>query len=290
MVHIHYFDYFSAVPWLARTQGVNTVVFEQLNSGLLKARAWRRRLIQLRATVATYPITRVIAISDFIKQLLVESGVDEAKIRVRYLGVDTQRFSPNPAAREDLVRAYNIQPDEIVVSTIAFLRPFKDPDTIVKACGILEQRGVKVRMFVAGDGAMLGELKELAVKCGVAERTHWLGFCPDPTSLLQASDIFVLASIGEAFGFVLCEAMACGVPVVGSRIGAIPEVVEEGRTGFLATPQDPMAFAEAIERLAKDQQSRRRMGLNGIERVRANFDVNLYVRNTLQIYESLSRT
>jgi glycosyltransferase involved in cell wall biosynthesis len=105
--------------------------------------------------------------------------------------------------------------------------------------------------------------------------------------LLQASDIFVLASVGEAFGLVLAEAMACGVPVVGSRSGAIGELVEDGRTGLLATPLDAGSFAAAIERLIADPARRRAMGLAGLERVRRRFTVEREVQETMRIYEDL---
>ena len=135
---------------------------------------------------------------------------------------------------------------------------------------------------------MLAELQQLAVELGVSERIHWLGYCGDPASLLQASDIFVLASTGEAFGLVLAEAMACGVPVVGSRSGAIPEIVEDGVTGLLVTPRDATSFADAIEKLARDEKLRRQMGASGLARVREKFSLEIDAENTLRIYDALS--
>jgi glycosyltransferase involved in cell wall biosynthesis len=109
----------------------------------------------------------------------------------------------------------------------------------------------------------------------------------DPLSLLQASDIFLLATVGEAFGLVLAEAMACGVPVVGSRAGAIPEVVEDGETGLLVTPRSAEAMADAIEILARDEPKRSRMGQAAIESVHNNFTLEKTVAETLKIYDSL---
>jgi glycosyltransferase involved in cell wall biosynthesis len=109
----------------------------------------------------------------------------------------------------------------------------------------------------------------------------------DPSTLLQASDIFVLASVGEAFGLVLAEAMACGLPVVGSRSGSLIEVVEDGNTGLLSTPLDAVAFADAIERLSRDVPRRKEMAARGIERVKTHFTVDLAVVKTIDIYESL---
>src|SRR6185312_3489411 len=150
-------------------------------------------------------------------------------------------------------------------------RPFKNPRVLVETCNELKKRNIRARLFVAGDGELLPGLRELSKKLELEDRIHWLGNVADPKSLLQASDIFVLASTGEAFGLVLTEAMACGVPVVGSRSGAIPEIVEDQHTGILAAPRDENSFADALEKLSQDQELRKRFGLNGLERVKKEF-------------------
>lgn len=287
LVHIVFFDYFTPVAWLARLQGVKTIVYEMQNGGVFRATSWKRTLIHVRNRVMTAPVSRVIAISEYIKGQLVEGGLSEAKIIVRYLGVDTSRFTPDLVLRERWAKDFAIGPDEIVLSTVSYLRPIKSPEIIVQACGMLATRGVPMRLFVAGDGEMLEELKELSQRLGIADRTHWLGLVRDPTSLLQASDLFLLATVGEAFGLVLAESMACGVPVVGSRAGAIPEVVEDGRTGVLVTPRDPVALANAIEGLARDPDLRMRMSRDAVTRVRQSFTLELAVEATIRIYDDL---
>jgi glycosyltransferase involved in cell wall biosynthesis len=206
---------------------------------------------------------------------------------VRYLGVDTERFAPNRQAREQWAERFAIRPDEVILSTVSYLRPFKNPHVLIEACRELRERNVPVRLLVAGDGDMLGDLKALARRLGVEDRVHWLGNVSDPQTLLQGSDIFVLASVGEAFGLVLAEAMACGVPVVGSRSGSLSEVVEDGRTGILARPLAAGAFADAIDRLARDGPRRGQMADRAIDRVRTHFTVNIAVLKTVDIYESL---
>jgi glycosyltransferase involved in cell wall biosynthesis len=287
MVHVCFFDYFSLVPWLTRLQGPRRIVYEELNSGMLRATSWKRRLLQLRTLITTLPISRVIAVSDFVKEDLVKRGISPERIVVRHLAADEKRFSPDPGARLRWAAEYGIQPGELILSSVTLLRPFKSPETLVEACGVLARRGVRARLFVAGDGAMLEGLKELSRRLGVAERIHWLGFCRDPAGLMQASDVFLLASIGEAGGFVLSEAMGCGVPIVGSRSGVIGECVEEGHTGLLATPKDPESFAAAIEKLARDEGLRRSMAENSRARMLKHFTVDRNVGETLRIYESV---
>gem|GEM_PF-803974 len=287
MAHVCFFDYFSFVPWIARLNGLNHVVYEELNSGMMTATSWKRKLLQLRTLLMSWPMIRIIAVSDFVKQDLVRRGIAADRIDVRYLAADEERFKPDPAARQEWASKYSIAPDELIMSSVTLLRPFKSPETLVEASALLKQRGVKARLFVAGDGSMLNDLKALSEKLNASDRIHWLGFCRDPTSLLQASDVFLLASVGEAGGFVLSEAMACGTPIIGSRSGVISECVDEGKTGLLATPKDAGSFADAIEKLARDEPLRKAMRVNSRDRMLGNFTTDINVENTMRIYASL---
>jgi glycosyltransferase involved in cell wall biosynthesis len=287
VAHIVFFDYFSALPWIARLSGIRRVVYEMQNSGEFRARSWKRALLRFRTQVMTYPTRRVIASSAFVKEQLVNAGVEEAKVTVRYLGVNTERFIPDPGARTRWAEQFSVGPNELILSTVSYLRPFKHPEVLVQACHELAARGIPVRLFVAGDGEMLPDLRTLSARLGVADRICWLGNVAEPKALLQASDIFLLASVGEAFGLVLAEAMACGVPIVGSRSGSLTEVVEEKETGLLAPSHDAAAFADSVEQLARDGRLRKDMGHRALERVRQNFTVDRDAEGTLETYALL---
>ena len=286
-VHIIFFDYFRAVAWITKLAGGKSIVYEMQNGGVFRARTWKRLLIQARNRIMTAPFVRIIAISDYIKGQLIEGGIPADKIAVRHLGIDTARFRPNASQRECLAKRFGVKPGEIILSTVSYLRPIKNPQIIVQACGELAKRGVGAHLFVAGDGEMLSELKQLSSELGIADRVHWLGLVPDPTELLQASDVFLLATVGEAFGLVLAESMACGVPVVGANAGAIPEVVKDAETGLLVEAWSASALADGIEKLAKNPSLQRRMSQQAIEHVANNFTLPKAVDETLEIYRQL---
>jgi glycosyltransferase involved in cell wall biosynthesis len=287
MAHICFFDYFSFMPWIARLNGLQHIIYEELNSGMMTATSWKRKLLQMRTVMMSWPMSRVIAVSNFVKQDLVKRGISADRIDVRYLAADEERFKPDPAARAEWARKYSLAPDELMMSSVTIFRPFKSPETLVEAAAILKQRGVKTRLFMAGDGYMLSDLKAMSEKLNVSDRIEWLGFCADPRSLLQASDVFLLASIGEAGGFVLSEAMGCGTPIIGSRSGVISECVVEGKTGLLATPKNAASFADAIETVAQDESLLKTMRVNSRERMLSGFTTDINVENTLRIYASL---
>jgi glycosyltransferase involved in cell wall biosynthesis len=287
LTHVCFFDYFSFIPWIARLNGLQHIIYEELNSGMITATSWKRKLLQLRTHLMSWPMSRVIAVSNFVKQDLVNRGISADRIDVRYLAADEERFKPNPAARAEWESKYSLAPDELMMSSVTLLRPFKSPETLVEAAAILKQRGVKARLFMAGDGDMLPDLKAMGERLNAADRIEWLGFCRDPRSLIQASDAFLLASVGEAGGFVLSEAMGCGTPIIGSRSGVISECVVEGKTGLLATPKNAASFADAIEKFAKDEPLRKAMRVNSRERMLSGFTTDINVDNTMRIYASL---
>jgi glycosyltransferase involved in cell wall biosynthesis len=289
-VHIAFFDYFSLIAWLARLNGVRCIVYHARNGGLLRARSWRKVLLRLRTRVMTYPVTRVIAVSEYLKDLLIEAGLPEKKIVVVYHGIDLRCFAPAPDARVKLVTEFAIQPSEVILVTVGDLKPIKNPQVLVEACSELSRRRVGVRLFVVGDGEMKLELIALSSALGVADRIHWLGHRADPARLLQGCDIFLLASVGEAFGLVLPEAMACCLPVVASRSGGIVEIVEDRKTGVLVPPMNVQAFADAIQSLAVDEGLRREMGLRALERARREFDVERCIDETARIYACFKQT
>ena len=286
-VHIRFFDYFSAVPWMARLRGVRHILFTEANSGEWKSTSWKAHLVRLRARVACRPLTRVIAISEFIKTRLICLGVEEDRITVVYNGVDTDRFRPDPAARLRLCESVPVEPGEFLLTTAATLLPWKHNDVTLKACSLLKLRGVPFRLFIAGEGPLREELQTLSQELGIADRVYWLGQYPWPERLFQACDVFVLSSTGEAFGNVLAEAMACGAPVVGSDSGAIGEIVENGVTGSLTEPLSPTRLADALQDLAADPARRREMGRRGLERVRERFAMDIAVRQTIGVYEDI---
>jgi glycosyltransferase involved in cell wall biosynthesis len=287
LAHVCFFDYFSFVPWIARVNGLQHIIYEELNSGMMTATSWKRKLLQLRTVLMSWPMSRVIAVSNFVKQDLVMRGIAADRIDVRYLAADEERFKPNPNAREEWASKYSLAPDELMMSSVTLLRPFKSPQTLVEAAAILKQRGVKARLFMAGDGDMLPDLKAMGERLNASDRIEWLGFCRDPRSLIQASDAFLLASVGEAGGFVLSEAMGCGTPIIGSRSGVISECVVEGKTGLLATPKNAASFADEIEKFAADESMRKAMRVNSRERMLNGFTTDINVDNTMRIYASL---
>ena len=284
---IEFFTYFDPVAWIARINGVRHIVFTESNSGLMRSRSWKAALLRLRAALVTAPVKRFVAISGFVRRQMLQLGLADDRLSVIHKGIDLQRYQPDGGARRKLVEQYGIRNNEIILGTVTILRRFKHPEVILQACGLLQLQGVPFRLFVGGDGELRPEMEALAEKLGIAGRVHWLGYVQRPEEFIRSWDVFLLASEGEAFGFVLLEAMSCGIPVIAAASGAIPEVVDDGRTGLLAPVLDARAMAEAIRSLARDESRRCAMAAACLERVREHFTVEGAVQKTLNVYESM---
>ncbi len=155
------------------------------------------------------------------------------------------------------------------------------------ACAQLSKRGVAVRFFMIGSGPLRTELEARGQALGIADRVHWLGHILDPVPILQACDIFTMASVGEGFGLALAEAMACGAAAIATRSGALAEIVEDGVSGLLVPPRDVSALADAIQKLAENERLRHEMAQRGMERVQHNFSTDASIEKIMKVYDSM---
>jgi glycosyltransferase involved in cell wall biosynthesis len=161
------------------------------------------------------------------------------------------------------------------VASVARLVSFKGIDTLVEAAALLAVRRPGLRVVVLGGGPLEADLRALAERRGVADVVRFLGFREDDRDvvrLLANADVFCLPTRREGLGIAFVEAMAMGLPVVGPAMPPITSVVDDGRTGLLVTPDDPAAYAEALDRLLGDAELRRRLGDEGRRRAHALFD------------------
>lgn len=135
-----------------------------------------------------------------------------------------------------------------------------------------------------GEGPQEKNLREIVKEEGIGGSVIMPGFRDDVARLLNTLDVFVFPSLAEALGTAILEAMAMKKPVVGSQVGGIPEIVEEGRTGYLVDPEDPRAIAERVIHLLRNAELRRKMGLEGRKFVEAHYDARLMVQRLEKLY------
>jgi phosphatidylinositol alpha-1,6-mannosyltransferase len=197
--------------------------------------------------------------------------------------VNTDRFRPDPVTRDTVRRARRVA-DRFVLIAIGQLIPEKGMDVAIRA---LPRLPPEVVLWIVGAGPQGDALRELAKSLGLANRVELLGLQRDVGPLLQAADALVCPSRwAEAAGLVNLEAQACGLPVLGSRTGGIPEYLEEGRSGFLFEPERPEELAALVLRLVNDPGLRRGMGEAARELALRRFSPEARLPELLDLYRN----
>jgi glycosyltransferase involved in cell wall biosynthesis len=286
IMHLQFTGFIGPYPWLAKLFGVKKVFFTDQSSrpeGYVTPRAalWRRA----GTRIVNYPLDRVVCISDYVRGSWVTFDVLPADRFVRiYNSVDASRCAADGSA---LRRQYGIPEDRQVVLQVSWVIPEKGFDDLLAAARLVVDRNPGVHFLMAGEGADRPRLMAETVKAGLENHITWTGIVANPieSGLYAAADVVCQVSRWEeAFGYVIAEALASRRPVIGTRVGAIPELVRHGQTGFLVERRDPAEIAARILDLLSDPGLRREMGEAGRRLALEEFDQRTNVARLIELY------
>jgi L-malate glycosyltransferase len=209
--------------------------------------------------------------------------VDGARVRVVHDAIDPDRFGA--AVRTGRLRAeQQVPPGVPLIGTVAALSAEKDPHTFVATAARLVAEGRDARFVLVGEGPLRAEVEAHARRRGLEGRFAVTGFRPDLPQLLPDLDVFLFTSAQEGLGTSILDAQVCGVPVVATAAGGIPEAVLDGVTGLLAPVGDSAALAAAVVRVLDDAALRERLVLAAARRVRSSFTAARMAELTLAVY------
>ncbi len=230
----------------------------------------------------------LIAVSRSTKKAWVRRyRVNPAKITVIHNGIDVRRFRPGrPAA--DVRRELGIPAECRVLGVTGRLHPVKGHTYLLQALPDVVRQHPDVRLVLIGDGNLRAVLEEEVARLCLQEVVHFAGHRSDVADITNVYDIAVLPSLQECMPFAALEAMALGKPVVASRCGGIPELVQDGSTGLMVERRKPGMLAGAILKLLENPSLVRAMGDAGQQRVRAEFSVSEMLEKTFALYDVLA--
>jgi N-acetyl-alpha-D-glucosaminyl L-malate synthase BshA len=228
----------------------------------------------------------VTAVSRFLRQMTLDEFQIKNGIEVIYNFIDLADYCPSRAYKD---RAAFAQADERILLHVSNFRPVKRVLDVVR---IFERvnRDVPSVLLMVGEGPERSSAQALARRLGIQERVRFLGTQEGVQELAAMADVFLLPSELESFGLSALEAMACGVPVVGSDAGGLPEVVTDGETGYLLPVGEVEAMASRVIFILRDEERRRRMGAAGRQRAEALFGAERIVTQYEQYYERVLGT
>ena len=235
-------------------------------------------------------VRRIVCSSGAIAEVLRGAVRDpEGRLRVVHDAVDPDRFAPDRGSGR-LRRELGVPDGFALVGTVAAVAAEKDPLTFVEVAARLLGQDRAIRFAWVGEGPLRAEAEARCRALGVADRVVFTGFRDDVADLLPGLDLFLFTSRSEGLGTSLLDAQACGVPVVATAAGGIPEAVLDGRTGLLARPGEVEALCARVTRILDDRGLRTRLVQAASERVRREFGLDALARRTLDVYrEAIAR-
>jgi D-inositol-3-phosphate glycosyltransferase len=250
-----------------------------------------RRRDRLRNALANLRVAAVVTASEERRRHYLENNhVRTAKVQCIPLGINLQRFRPDADRRAAKRRQLGINDDTLLIGTVGHFGPEKGVDVAISAFQIFRARHpeIKARLIVLGTGS---EQRERYLRARAAERfsesIEFAGFQLAPEQWFPAFDLLLHGAHSEAFGLVLAEAMACGVPIVAARVGGIPEVVEDGSSGMLANAPVADKLADALVRALCSPGWLEEAAASARERAHTQFGSERYAHRYFELYNQL---
>lgn len=289
ILHLHFVGFLSFFPWVGRLLSAEKIFFTDQSSRpenyvARRAPLWKRVLGRL----INWPLTKVIGVSNYNRRCMMTLDLLPAdRLECIYNSVDLKRVSESTRQRVNFHERYSIPDNRKLITQVSWLIPEKGIADLLEAARYVLLEEENVQLVLVGDGSHREAYERLAAELGLSDHVTWTGLIQDPLAegVYQAADIVCQVSRWqEAFGWVIAEAMAYRKPVIGTKVGGIPEVIDDGRTGFLVEPGNPKQIAEKLLQLLRDDRLSNQLGQAGRDTVLTKFDLEKNVTRLLRLY------
>jgi glycosyltransferase involved in cell wall biosynthesis len=227
----------------------------------------------------------VIFESEHEHRRLTTLGLSSKKTLVIPSGIDTKTFYPIPRSRERWDSIPILTEKSVVFGCVARLSPEKAHSDLIKAFKIVKEQIPEARLILVGDGPLRDDLQRLTKELGLSDSIYFAGQRSDIREFISLFDVFVLASTRESLPRAAREAMACGKPIIATRVGATREVVHHEKSGLLVPPGQPRKFAQAMILLGNNQKMREEMATLSLQLIRERFSLDIWLSENEGVYQ-----
>jgi len=231
----------------------------------------------------------VIAISSAVERhLLDDFSISQKRIHLIESGIDLDEFTPiNEVTKAEHRNRLKLG-DEPIIGMIARLSDVKGPDVLIEAMKDVLGHIPNAKLLLVGEGRMEGDLRAMVKRLELEQSVRFFSVVRKTKEMLPLFDIFAMPSRQEGLGLSIMEAQATGLPVVASRVGGIPSLVEDGKTGILVESENPRVLAEAIVKLLKDKDLLGAIGVAGRKFIQEHYSADRMIDKTVELYNTLA--
>lgn len=283
LLHLHVWNPASC-RWAFLAAGKIPIIVTEHDPFILRGiKGWLKNKLMNR-------VAAIIAISEASKKIIIEQNPElSEKITVVHNGIDIEQWREQAKieSRNEYKRAeLGALPNQKIILCVAELHERKGQKYLIEAVKILADSGaLNFKLVFVGDGPQRKYYEKLATPLG--EKVLFLGRKKEVAKLMSASDVFVLPSVREAFGLVLLEAAAVGLPIIASNVGGIPEIIDDGKSGILVPPENLEVLAEAINKLLQNPALAENLAHEAKSKVEMNFSAKTMAGKTAEVYNKI---
>jgi glycosyltransferase involved in cell wall biosynthesis len=227
---------------------------------------------------------RIVAISRFVADRVIESGLDAARIGIVHDGVEFPALV-TPELHQEARRSWKIPDGDVVLGCVGYFVEGKGQETLIRALPSVLERFPSCRLLLVGDGSLRSRLENLARELRVASSVIFAGFLDDVSAAYRAMDVFLSPAQLEGLGSSLLAAMAHSLPAIAADSGGVPEVIDDGSNGLLVRGMEPYDFAKAMLILLDDRARAAKLGAAARETIEQKFTAERMVEGTIENYE-----
>jgi glycosyltransferase involved in cell wall biosynthesis len=223
---------------------------------------------------------RVTAVSQYVRQYLISAGVSADRVETIYDGIAKPEHITQSTLRAEL----GLGPDAVICCMVAIMRDKKGHEDLIAAAQPLLARRPNLHIVMAGNGERFDRIKGVVDGLRLGRRIHLIGFRSDIPNVLRGCDLFVLPTHQEALGQSVIEAMAAGLPVIGTDVDGVPELIKHNVNGLLVPPKNPDALRAALAQLIDNPEQRARLGEAGRRITEDRFGIDDMADETIDFY------
>lgn len=247
---------------------------------------WARVTNQLMEQMTLGYVQQFVTVSEGLKADLVSKGISQDKITTIYNGIDFAQFKPRGQG-EAWRQKLGIAPDKLVVGILARLHPVKGHQYFLEAADRIRHSCPNVHFLIVGSGLGKEQVLAQVERLNLQDQVTLTGFVDDIVGIYDLLDVLVISSLSEGFGLTAVEAMAMQVPVVATNVGGLPEVIQDGVSGYLVPPANGPALAGKVLRLLSDNQLAQTIASSAFEWAESKFTVQAMIDQTQALYTKI---